>query len=209
MHDALVRNRITTLSLLALAHLAVACGGTDGAQSSTETPAVEERGYSEPETPVAGGSCGDATDCASCVAIDGCNWTAGQCARECAMDTYCIGPGNPGAECSHGVVILGDWQEDMASAHDGVRVFVRADVELGPARFRRTMTFWDATEDSAPVFRTNVLAPNDAHGTAEGSWQVEDDLLTVRYRPDGAAEDTVEQYDVVSSSAQRLELRAR
>lgn len=79
------------------------------------------------------------------------------------MDTWCVTPGNACPAVPDGFV--GAWQEDQSRRTDGARVFVSADQDLGPSRFRQTYAFRaDGTAD------IGVLAPNDAHYSATGTW---------------------------------------
>lgn len=79
------------------------------------------------------------------------------------MDTWCVTPGNACPAVPEGLV--GAWQEDQSRRTETSRVFVGADQELGSSRFRQTYAFRaDGTAD------IGVLAPNDAHYSASGTW---------------------------------------
>ncbi len=175
--------------------LLAACGSHQG--TPTE-PAPEPAPQTAVETET--GTC-DATDCESCLAQSGCSWSGGACATNCMMDTYCVGPANPPAPtCSADVVILGEWQHDQ-SVREGM-AFVRADLDLGPSRFRRRLAFRDSTEDSQATFTTNVLAPNDGHGSAEGTWSITGTTLTLQY-----AERPAEVFEIEHADSTALRLR--
>ncbi len=190
-------------SLATLCFLVVGCGSP---QTNTSAPVTEPEvtePAAEPAVAENAGGCDSQTNCESCLAQSGCSWSGGACATECMMDTYCVGPANPPAPtCSADVVILGAWQHDQ-SVRDGL-TFVRTDRDLGPSRFRRALTFHDGTEDSDATFQTNVLAPNDGHGTAEGTWSIRGTTLTLRYP--GAQ--PAEVFEIEHADSTTLRLRA-
>jgi hypothetical protein len=79
-----------TMRWVLLLALSAGCGAQPSSSTSPEAP----------EAQTAQGGCDARTDCASCLATEGCNWTGGLCAAQCLMDTSCYGPGNPSAsEC--------------------------------------------------------------------------------------------------------------
>ncbi len=203
-----MRHLFATIALLSLL---AACGSQqDPAPTETTETETTETGSTETGSTETGSAtgCGAHTDCTSCLGADGCNWTGGECATGCMMDTYCIGPANPSAPtCSTDVQILGRWQHDASASQGSDLTFVPADRELGPARFRRTLAFYDATEDGPPTVTTNVLAPNDAHYEVQGTWSVSGQTLTLTYRLRDASEDTVEVFEVVEANGSTVRLR--
>lgn len=52
-----------------------------------------------------------------------------------------------------------------------------------------------------------ALAPNDAHGTATGTWSLTGDTLHLSYTPDGASAPTREGYAIVELSDTRLRMQ--
>jgi hypothetical protein len=97
---------------------------------------------------------------------------------------------------------LGAWQHDPSRDEGDVMVFVSADQDLGPARYRQTYSF---AENGVASLR--VLSPTDAHYTAEGRWQRSGDRnLVLVYTDSEGAEQRVE-LELVSVDDEALRLR--
>ncbi|MCB9616019.1 MAG: hypothetical protein H6722_26590 [Sandaracinus sp.] len=147
--------------------LLVACGGQPAPEPTPEPAPTSGSTEAESTPPEAVASCDAHASCATCVA-GGCRWTGGRCETGCLQDVSCYygDIACPAAEAN----LVGSWKQDHAQSADGVDVFVRGDVELPPARYRQHWTF-----ESGGVLRASALAANDAHGSVEGRWRVDDE----------------------------------
>lgn len=149
--------------LLAFLCLASACGSNSSSPATSPTNETEVAPERPEEATPSRAACEAATECGACQDIEGCYWTPDGCSVSCLMDTWCVTPDDVCPAVPEGLV--GAWQEDQSRSRQNARVFVSADEDLGPSRFRQTYTFRaDGTAD------VGVLAPNDAHYSAAGTW---------------------------------------
>lgn len=96
--------------------------------------------------------------------------------------------------------LVGAWHEDLSQRTESRHVYVPTSVDLGPARFRPTVEL--AADGSAQIL---LLAANDGHGKAMGTWSVTGTTLLLSYAKDDGSPEKL-AYAIVSVTADRLEL---
>jgi hypothetical protein len=110
-------------------------------------------------------ACSAAATCAECLELADCNWTGGQCADQCLMDTDCFGPGNPAApSCPTAATPPAGANEEgvVVPVKPGITLVPGA--SLGSVRIGATMDEVSAAVDGAPV---QVLSGEPATGEGQ------------------------------------------
>ena len=99
--------------------------------------------------------------------------------------------------------LFGDWHQDLKTSTDQRSIFVPRSVDLGPARFRRTLHF-----GRDGVFTMLRLDPGDAHYECTGTFAaVAADLLDAQCKDPKTQETFDVSIRILQASRDRLALQ--